>query len=77
MGKKTVFSQFHEEATKELGIPDGLCQDYNFGCWSARWGAGKVIRLDEDGKPDLIVEFPTSLNMTSCIFGGAFSGVMI
>lgn len=70
MSKEAVFSRFDEEESKTLGVPDGLCQDAEFGCWSARWGAGKVIRLDEDGGPDLIVEFPTGLNMTSCIFGG-------
>jgi hypothetical protein len=72
VGKKTVFSQFDDEKSKTLGVPDGLCQDEDYGCWSARWGAGKVIRLDEEGNPDLIVEFPTGLNMTSCIFGGMF-----
>jgi len=70
MGSKTVFSRFDDEETKTLGVPDGLCQDEHYSCWSARWGAGKVIRLDADGKPDLIVEFPTAINMTSCIFGG-------
>jgi sugar lactone lactonase YvrE len=70
MSNKTVFSRFGDEETKTLGVPDGLCQDENYGCWSARWGAGKVIRLDADGNPDLVVEFPTAVNMTSCIFGG-------
>lgn len=70
MGNKAIFSQYDKETTKTHGVPDGLCQDVDYGCWSARWGAGKVIRLDERGNPDLIVEFPTALNMTSCIFGG-------
>ena len=70
MSGEAIFSRFDEEKTKTLGVPDGLCQDADYGCWSARWGAGKVIRLDNDGNPDLIVEFPTGLNMTSCIFGG-------
>lgn len=68
MSRKTVFSHLKDEKT--LGVPDGLCQDESYGCWSARWGAGKVLRLDRDGQPDLLVEFPTALNMTSCIFGG-------
>jgi sugar lactone lactonase YvrE len=70
MSDKTVFSQFDDEASKTLGVPDGLCQDDEYGCWSARWGASKVIRLDQDGNPDMIVEFPTALNVTSCVFGG-------
>jgi sugar lactone lactonase YvrE len=73
MSNKTVFSRFGDEDSKTLGVPDGLCQDENYGCWSARWGAGKVIRLDARGNPDLIVEFPTAVNMTSCIFGGKSS----
>jgi sugar lactone lactonase YvrE len=67
MSEKTIFSQLDD---KVHGVPDGLCQDEDYACWSARWGAGKVIRLDENGQPDLIVEFPTAINMTSCIFGG-------
>lgn len=72
MSNEKIFSKFDEDKTKSLGVPDGLCQDAEYGCWSARWGAGKVIRLDQDGIPDLIVEFPKGLNMTSCIFGGTF-----
>jgi sugar lactone lactonase YvrE len=69
MGEKTMYSQVED---KTLGIPDGLCQDDEYACWSARWGAGKVIRFNEAGEIDLIVEFPSAINMTSCIFGGTF-----
>lgn len=67
LSRKGTFSKLDD---KTLGVPDGLCQDSEHGCWSARWGSGQVIRLDENGRPDLIVEFPKSLNMTSCVFGG-------
>ena len=70
MSDKTIFSQVDDS---ELGVPDGLCQDVDYGCWSARWGAGKVIRFDENGEIDVIVEFPRGLNMTSCVFGGRSS----
>ena len=69
MSNKTTFSKLDDDS---LGVPDGLCQDEDYGCWSARWGAGKVTRFDEHGQLDLIVEFPKGLNMTSCIFGSEF-----
>ena len=72
MSNKTVFSHLEDE--KMVGVPDGLCQDDEHGVWSARWGSGKVIRLDEHGQPDVMVEFPTGLNQKCCIFGGTSFG---
>lgn len=70
MSNKRIFSSIDQP---ELGYPDGMCQDTQYGIWSARWGASKVLHFTPDGKLDLIIEFPKALNMTACIFGGVFS----
>lgn len=54
----------------EYGYPDGLCLDNEGGLWTARWSAGKVIRLDSSGKIDVEINLPNSWNVTCCIFGG-------
>ncbi|OXG84261.1 hypothetical protein C349_02603 [Cryptococcus neoformans var. grubii Br795] len=68
MSNKRIFSGVDQP---ELGYPDGMCQDAQYGFWSARWGASKVLHFTPDGELDLIIQFPKALNMTSCIFGGA------
>ncbi|WWC57827.1 uncharacterized protein I303_100362 [Kwoniella dejecticola CBS 10117] len=67
VSNKVIFSNVDDE---ELGVPDGMCQDDQYGIWSARWGSGKVIRFTPQGEIDLIVHLPQALNVTSCIFGG-------
>lgn len=56
------------------GWPDGLCIDTEGGVWTARWAAGKVIRLNPDAEVDIIIDFPRAWNMTSCVFGGTCDG---
>lgn len=34
------------------------------------WGGSQVVRFSPSGSVDLIVDFPTVLNITSCAFGG-------
>lgn len=51
------------------GKPDGLAVDADGGLWSARFGAGCVIRFTSEGKRDICVELPVS-QPTSCAFGG-------
>jgi len=62
--------KFSVDLPRELGWPDGLCVDSDGGVWTARWAAGKVIRLTPDSKIDVVVDFPKAWNMTSCVFGG-------
>ncbi|ORY26984.1 hypothetical protein BCR39DRAFT_469840 [Naematelia encephala] len=67
MSNRRIFNNIDED---DMGWPDGMCMDNEYGIWSARWGAGKVIRFAPDGQMDIVIEFPKALNMTCCIFGG-------
>ncbi|TYJ51624.1 hypothetical protein B9479_007794 [Cryptococcus floricola] len=61
---------FSNVDTKELGFPDGMCMDTEGGVWSARFGAGKVLRFTPKGEIDVEIDFPSAWNMTCLIFGG-------
>ncbi len=53
------------------GVPDGLCVDEEGMIWSARWGAGVVVRLSpRDGRMVSKFQLPAAY-VTSCCFGGA------
>lgn len=68
MSNRKVFSDIK---APELGYPDGMCVDDQGGVWTARWSAGKVLRLNpETGKVDVEIDMPNSWNVTCCIFGG-------
>jgi sugar lactone lactonase YvrE len=54
----------------ESGVPDGLAVDADGFIWSARWGAGKVVRYDPAGAKEREVRLPVQYT-TSCCFGGA------
>jgi D-xylonolactonase len=51
------------------GIPDGLTIDTDENLWSARWGAGKVLKLGKGGDVLDEIAVPTS-RVTSVAFGG-------
>jgi sugar lactone lactonase YvrE len=51
----------------EYGVPDGLCVDNQGGIWVAMWGGGKVLRLNQAGKIELVVEVGTPF-VSSCSF---------
>lgn len=61
---------FVDDLGEEYGWPDGLCLDTEGGVWSARWGAGKVIRLSSSGTIDVVIDFSKAWNITSCVWGG-------
>ncbi|TFW34644.1 SMP-30/gluconolactonase/LRE family protein [Massilia horti] len=51
------------------GEPDGAAIDAEGCLWSARWGAGQVIRFAPDGRVDRVVDVPVP--QPSCVaFGG-------
>lgn len=54
----------------DYGVPDGLCVDSDGGIWVAMWGGGKVLRVNQAGEIDLIVEVGTPF-VTSCSFDRA------
>lgn len=64
VGEWTEFAR-----TDGVGGPDGAVTDADGCVWSARWGAGCVVRHTPDGKVDRIVEVPTS-NASCPAFGG-------
>lgn len=37
---------------------------------SYRWGGSQIVRFAKNGTIDLVVRFPTALNITACCFGG-------
>ncbi len=51
------------------GVPDGSCIDAQGHLWTARFGAGRVIRYDPDGRVEREVALPVT-NPTACTFGG-------
>lgn len=52
------------------GEPDGAAIDAQGGLWSARWGAGQVVRFSPDGVRDQVLALPAP--QPSCpAFGGA------
>ncbi|MCP4474139.1 MAG: SMP-30/gluconolactonase/LRE family protein [Gammaproteobacteria bacterium] len=53
----------------QTGIPDGLTIDSEGYIWSARFGAGKIIRYNPAGKVVAEIELPVK-NPTCCCFGG-------
>ncbi|WWC65528.1 uncharacterized protein I303_108146 [Kwoniella dejecticola CBS 10117] len=66
MSNRTTFSILPDE----FGEPDGMCTDAQGGIWSARWAAGKVVRLTPAGEIDVVIDFPKAWHMTCCVFGG-------
>jgi sugar lactone lactonase YvrE len=51
------------------GVPDGSCIDAEGCLWTARFGAGRVIRYDPEGKPEREVVLPAR-NPTATTFAG-------
>ena len=49
--------------------PDGAVVDADGCLWNARWGSGRVVRHDPDGRPVDVVPFPAT-NTTCPAFGG-------
>ncbi|VWB98467.1 SMP-30/gluconolactonase/LRE family protein [Burkholderia lata] len=57
-------------ASAAPGKPDGLALDASGHFWSARFGAGCIIRFDPLGREVQRIDLPVS-QPTSCAFGGA------
>lgn len=50
------------------GVPDGSAVDVDGFLWTARWGAGCLIRYAPDGRTDRIINVPAR-QPSSCAFG--------
>ncbi|KWF86759.1 hypothetical protein WL93_18050 [Burkholderia diffusa] len=57
-------------ASTAPGKPDGLAIDTQGCLWSARFGAGQIVRFTPDGRIDRTIDLPVT-RPTSCAFGGA------
>ncbi|WVQ67496.1 uncharacterized protein L199_005696 [Kwoniella botswanensis] len=66
MTNRRTFSVLEDQ----YGEPDGMCTDSEGGIWSARWAAGKVVRLTPSGELDIVIDFPKAWHMTCVVFGG-------
>jgi sugar lactone lactonase YvrE len=62
--------QVFEEGDAAPGNPDGASMDEEGCLWSARWGAGRLVRFTPDGRVDRTIELPVK-QPSSCAFGGA------
>ncbi len=51
------------------GAPDGSAIDRDGFLWTARWGAGCLVRTAPDGRLDRVIELPAR-QPTSCVFAG-------
>ena len=58
------------------GVPDGSCVDADGYLWTARFGAGLVIRYDPNGKPDREITVPAQ-NPTATTFAGGDLSTLI
>jgi len=47
-----------------------MCSDAEGGIWTARWGAGKVLRLSPQGDIDVEIDIPSAWYITCVVFGG-------
>lgn len=52
------------------GLPDGSAMDAEGCLWNCRHGGSCIVRLDQSGAVDTVIEMPVR-NITSCTFGGA------
>ena len=52
------------------GVPDGACIDAQGYLWSARWGAGQVLRFAPDGRLERVLHLD-ALQPTCPAFGGS------
>jgi sugar lactone lactonase YvrE len=52
---------------ENVGVPDGLCTDADGGVWVAMWGGAAVLRFDEQGRLDAVVDVGVP-DVTSCAF---------
>jgi sugar lactone lactonase YvrE len=78
--RNTIWVWDHDEARGEIanrrvfvsggpGLPDGSCMDSEGCLWTARFGAGRVIRYDPDGRVEREIALPVQ-NPTATTFGG-------
>jgi sugar lactone lactonase YvrE len=55
------------QVPEPLGVPDGLCADYDGGMWVALFGGGAIVHFSPDGLLDRTITIPVS-HVTSVAF---------
>ncbi|VDB86507.1 unnamed protein product [Peniophora sp. CBMAI 1063] len=70
ISNKRIFSDTSVDSAWKASKPDGLCMDDEGCIWSARWDGSAVVRLDKNGKVNLVIDIPSVLRVTACCFGG-------
>lgn len=66
VGSPYAFADMREQP----GLPDGSCVDAEGGLWNAVWEGRRVVRYDDTGRVDRVVDLPVG-KVTCCAFGGA------
>lgn len=85
--RNTIWVWDYDDATGEIsnrrihvsggpGVPDGSCMDAQGFLWTARFGAGRVIRYDPNGKTDREIFLPAQ-NPTATTFAGTDLSTLI
>ncbi|GAB2590796.1 SMP-30/gluconolactonase/LRE family protein [Dyella jejuensis] len=74
-GDRVTDACVHVDLSRQQGEPDGSAVDSEDGLWNAEWGAGRVVRYDCHGKPDMVVAVPTR-QPTRVAFGGEHLNVL-
>jgi L-arabinonolactonase len=65
LGDRRTFCRFDDQP----GMPDGSIVDAEGFLWNAQWNGARVVRYDQAGNIDRIIEMPC-LNPTCLAFGG-------
>jgi sugar lactone lactonase YvrE len=85
--RNTIWVWDYDDATGEIanrrvhvsggpGVPDGSCIDGEGCLWTARFGAGRVIRYDQNGRPEREIRLPAQ-NPTATTFAGDGLGTLV
>ena len=62
---------------KSRGIPDGICVDTLGYIWVACWDGGCIIRYNQKGKINNIIELPVSRPTSLCFGGGNLKNIYV
>ncbi len=67
--RRTLFSQTNATDAATLGRSDGMTVDSEDHIWSARWGGGRIVRYNPQGRITEQIPMPAR-KISSVVFGG-------